>query len=80
MMCRGRDGRKSCLEVAEIPIKIPSPDSQHLGTMWRLNRMQLPIRPLASSLARSVAMVGLAALLILWLLPAAVAAQAAAAV
>jgi hypothetical protein len=38
--------------------------------------MQTPIRALASTLARSLAMVGFAALLILVLLPAAVAAQA----
>ena len=42
--------------------------------------MQSHIRPLALSLARSIALVGLAALLILVLLPAAVAAQAATAV
>lgn len=42
--------------------------------------MQTQIRALASTLARSLAMVGLAALLILVLLPAAVAAQAASAV
>jgi hypothetical protein len=48
--------------------------------MWRLTGMQTRLRPIASSLARSVAMVGLAALLILVLLPAAMAAQAAVAV
>ena len=39
--------------------------------------MQTRFRPVASTLARSLAMLGLAALLILVLLPAAVAAQAA---
>jgi hypothetical protein len=38
----------------------------------------MQIRPLATSLVRSIAMVGLAALLILVLLPAAISAQAAA--
>jgi hypothetical protein len=42
--------------------------------------MQTPLRPIAWTVARSLVMVGLAALLILVLLPAAVAAQAAVAV
>jgi hypothetical protein len=42
--------------------------------------MQAPIRPLAYALARSLAMVALAVLLILVLFPAALAAQAASAV
>jgi hypothetical protein len=48
--------------------------------MWRLNGMHTRLSPIASSVARSLVMVGLAALLILVLLPAAVAAQAAVAV
>jgi hypothetical protein len=39
--------------------------------------MQTSLRPIATTLARSLGMVGLAALLILVLLPAAIAAQAA---
>jgi hypothetical protein len=61
----------------EIPIQFAVRDSKHLGAMQRLNGMQTPLRPIASTLARSVAMVAVAALLILVLLPAAVAAQAA---
>jgi hypothetical protein len=45
--------------------------------MQRLNGMQTPLRPIAWTVARSLAMVGLAVLLILVLLPAAIAAQAA---
>jgi hypothetical protein len=41
--------------------------------------MQMQIRPLAATIGRSLAMVGVAALLILVLFPAAMAAQAAAA-
>jgi hypothetical protein len=41
--------------------------------------MHTPIRPLALAVGRTLAMLGLASLLILWLLPAAMAAQAAAA-
>lgn len=53
---------------------------KQLGASWRLTGMQTPYRPIALSLARSLAMVGLAMLFILVLLPAAVAAQAAIAV
>jgi hypothetical protein len=57
-------------------IRIP----KHRRGSRRLTDMQAPIRPLAFVLARSLAMVALAVLLILVLLPAALAAQAASAV
>jgi hypothetical protein len=57
-------------------IRIP----KHRRGSWRLTDMQAPIRPLAFVFARSLAMVALAVLLILVLLPAALAAQAASAV
>jgi hypothetical protein len=57
-------------------IRIP----KHPRWSWRLTDMQAPIRPLAFVFARSLAMVALAVLLILVLLPAALAAQAATAV
>jgi hypothetical protein len=57
-------------------IRIP----KHQRGSWRLTDMQAPIRPLAFLFARSLAMVALAVLLILVLLPAALAAQAATAV
>jgi len=55
----------------------PPPDPKQVGPCRRLTGMQTHLRPLALTVARSLAMVGLAALLILVLLPAAVAAQAA---
>jgi hypothetical protein len=57
-------------------IRIP----KHPRGSWRLTDMQAPIRPLAFVFARSLAMVALAVVLILVLLPAALAAQAATAV
>jgi hypothetical protein len=59
-----------------FPIRIP----KHPAGSRRLTGMQAPIRPLAFVFARSLAMVALAVLLILVLLPAALAAQAATAV
>ena len=59
-----------------VSIRIP----KHPRGPWRLTDMQAPIRPLAFVFARSLAMVALAILLILVLLPAALAAQAATAV
>jgi hypothetical protein len=53
---------------------------KHPRRSWRHTNMQAPIRPLAFVFARSLAMVALAVLLILVLLPAALAAQAASAV
>ncbi len=50
---------------------------KHRKEVRRLTRMQIRLRPVAFALARSLAMVALAALLILVLLPAALAAQAA---
>ena len=59
------------------PIENSPPRAKHLAMTWRLTRMQIRLRPVASSMLRTLAMVGLAVLLILVLLPAAVAAQAA---
>ena len=68
------------LRPPDFPTEILMDCSQHPGGLWRLTRMQMPLPALASTLARSLVMVALAALLILVLLPAAVAAQAAVAV
>lgn len=51
--------------------------AKHLGGSRRLTAMQTQLRPIAIALGRYLAMVALAALLILVLLPAAIAAQAA---
>lgn len=50
---------------------------KHRARLRRLTRMQIRLRPVAFTLARSLAMVALAVLLILVLLPAALAAQTA---
>jgi len=51
--------------------------AKHPGRSRRLTAMQTQLRPIAIALGRYLAMVALAALLILVLLPAAIAAQAA---
>ena len=68
--------RKSGPMFRGIRIRI----SKHLGASSRLTGMQGPVRTFTFVVARSVVMVALAVLLILVLLPAALAAQAVAAV
>ena len=57
--------------------KIPCESMKQLVTLWRLTRMIPTIRPIALSAARSVLMVVFALLLVMVLLPAALAVQAA---
>jgi hypothetical protein len=53
------------------------PTPKQLGHDRRLTAMQTMLRPIAATVARTLVLVGIAALLILVLLPAAIAAQAA---
>ena len=57
--------------------KIPCESMKQLVAFWRLTRMIPTIRPIALSAARSLLMVVLALLLVMVLLPAALAVQAA---
>jgi hypothetical protein len=59
------------------PPKIPLELMKQLDAVWRLIRMIPTIRPIALSVARSLLMVAFAMLLVMVLLPAALAAQAA---
>jgi hypothetical protein len=59
------------------PPKIPPELMKQLDAVWRLIRMIPTIRPIALSVARSLLMVAFAMLLVMVLLPAALAAQAA---
>jgi hypothetical protein len=61
----------------ENPSKFSRETTKQLGGIRRLTGMIPTIRPIALSAARSLAMVAIAMLLVLVLLPAAIAAQAA---
>lgn len=56
--------------------EIPIISSKHPAGSWRLRRMHTELRPLATSLGRTAALIALSAVLILVLFPA-IAAQAA---